>query len=139
MNLGQTEEIRIPAVLGSEKTARERAEAFAAGVGFGAERIEDIKTAVNEAALNAIEHGVSRDPSETILVQLASDREGMCITVSNKGRPFVSPGTRPDVRDKIEGKDRPRGWGLYLIKQFADDISVKHENGVTTIAMKFRL
>jgi serine/threonine-protein kinase RsbW len=139
MKSGQTEEVRIPAVLGSEKIVRERTGAFAVKAGFGAERIEDIKTAVGEAALNAIEHGLSRDPSGMVIIRLESDREGIRITVSNKGRPFVPPDAKPDIKDKIEGKDRPRGWGLFLIKQLADDVSVKHEDGVTTIAMKFCL
>jgi serine/threonine-protein kinase RsbW len=139
MNSGQTEEVRIPAVLGSEKIVRERAGAFAGVAGFGAERIEDIKTAVSEATLNAIEHGMSHDPSGMVIIRLESDREGMRITVSNKGRPFVAPDVKPDIKDKIEGRDRPRGWGLYLIKELADDVAIKNENGVTTITMNFLL
>jgi len=131
------EEFRIPAIPGSEKTARDRAGEFATGAGFVAGRIGDIKTAVSEAALNAIEHGVTGNASETVLIRLFRESDGVRITVSNRGRLFAIPIDKPDMKEKIEGRSRARGWGLYLIRELADRVSIEHEDGVTTISMKF--
>ena len=137
MNEATTDEFHIPAVPGSEKSARVRAAAFADETGFGAERVEDIKTAVSEAVLNAIEHGLSGNASETVLIRFFRGSDGVRVTVSSKGRMFRFPADKPNIQEKIEGRSRPRGWGLYLIRELADRVSVAEENGVTTISMEF--
>jgi len=50
-------ELHIPSVLGFERVAMETAASVAKKIGFTEDRIEDLKTAVSEACLNAIEHG----------------------------------------------------------------------------------
>ena len=139
MKSGLTDEVRIPVILGSEKIARERSASFAAAVGFGEDRIEDIKTAVSEASLNAIEHAAPGDPLDEVVVQFSGDQDGMQIAVMNKGVPFVPKAGKPDIKDKIEGNDRPRGWGLFLIRELADEVEFRNENNVTTVTMKFLL
>jgi serine/threonine-protein kinase RsbW len=132
-------QVRIPKTQGSEKIARDRAGLFAASVGFGAERIEDIKTAVSEASLNAIEHALTPDPSETILIEFEAGEGDMQVSVSSKGQPFVPSEVKPDIGRKLQGKDRPRGWGLFLIRQLADKVEFDSENDRTTVRMKFQL
>jgi serine/threonine-protein kinase RsbW len=56
-------ELHIPSVIGFEKVAMECAASVAKKMGFTEDRIEDLKTAVAEACLNAIEHGGHRCPS----------------------------------------------------------------------------
>ena len=53
----QTVEVSLPNELGYERIAMECSASFARIAGFVQERIEDLKTAVSEACLNAIEHG----------------------------------------------------------------------------------
>ena len=53
----------IPSVLGWERVAVDLAASVARQMGFPSERVEDIKTAVSEATLNAIEHGNRLDAS----------------------------------------------------------------------------
>ena len=50
-------EVRLPSRLGYEKVAMSTAAAVAKLMGFKPERVEDLKTAVAEACINAIEHG----------------------------------------------------------------------------------
>lgn len=133
------EEIQIRKALGSEKIARKRAGSIAAQIGFDPERIEDIKTAVGEATLNAIEHSSRLDPSGTVLVQIDSDRRAMQIAVSSKGRPYVLSDAKPDIAAKIDGRDRPRGWGLFLIRALSDEVEFNDNHDVTTVRMKFLL
>ncbi len=134
---GRTEETRIASVTGSEKIARDAAARFAAKLGFSAERIEDIKMAVNEACLNAVEHSGS-GPSEEILLRLAAEEGGLTIEVINKGVVPVIPNAAPNIKEKMEGRDRPRGWGVFLMKKLADEASFTSEHGITTVFLRFR-
>lgn len=133
------DEMLIPKKIGSEKSARERAGLLAASMGFPANRIEDIKTAVGEATLNAIEHASSQDSSDTVIVQFDSKGGELEVGVSSKGVPFIPSDIKPDIKAKIEGRDRPRGWGLFLIRALADTFEINNENEFTTVRMKFLL
>ena len=50
-------EVRLPSRLGFEKIAMGTAASMAKLMGFSEDRIQDLKTAVAEACINAIEHG----------------------------------------------------------------------------------
>ena len=52
-----TVEVRLPSQMGYEKVAMSTAASVAKLMGFPEDRIEDLKTAVAEACINAIEHG----------------------------------------------------------------------------------
>ncbi len=134
---GRTEEVRIPKILGSEKIARERAAMFAAAIGFDADRIEDIKTAVGEATLNALEHARTDDPSDAVMLTMDNSGEVLEVSIASKGQAFLSAGEKPDIKAKIEGMDRPRGWGLFLIRQLSDQVEFESDNIRTTVRMKF--
>jgi serine/threonine-protein kinase RsbW len=137
MQPGWTEEIRILPKAGREKEAMERAGSFAAAIGFQNDRIEDIRTSVSEACLNAIEHTEGR--SDTVLVRFLRDGAGMKITVANKGKPFSPVEGKPDIREKMEGRSRPRGWGVYLMRELSDEVEITHDQGVTTVTITYRL
>jgi serine/threonine-protein kinase RsbW len=139
MQPGWTEEIRIPMKMGSEKEAMDRASSFARAIGFGAERIEDIKTALSEACLNAIEHASAKDASDAVVATFLRDEHGMQVTVVNKGKSFSPAEGKPDIKAKIEGRDRVRGWGLFLMRELADEVDIKHEAGSTMLTLKFHL
>ena len=133
------EDLRIPKIPVSEMIARERAATFALAMGFGTDQIEDIKTAVSEASLNAIEHAKSDDSTDAVLIQFRVHPDSLGVSVSSKGMQFVPSETKPDIKDKIEGRDRPRGWGVYLIRKLADEVEFTNEYGVTTVRMRFLL
>jgi serine/threonine-protein kinase RsbW len=133
------DELRIPKTPDAEKVVRKRVQSLAASMGFLPEKIEDILTAVGEATLNAIEHSSRGDPTDTILIRFSSEPGAMEISVSSKGAPFVPSYVKPDIKAKIEGRDRPRGWGLFLIRQLADEVEYSSDNNVTTAKMKFLL
>jgi hypothetical protein len=64
MRSEQTLELRIPSVLGFEKLAMDFAADVAKMMNVPEERVEDLKTAVAEACVNAIEHGNKPTPDE---------------------------------------------------------------------------
>src|SRR5436305_8771455 len=55
-------ELSFPSELGYEKVARDAVAAFARRLGCDRERVEDLKTALGEACINAIEHGNGHAP-----------------------------------------------------------------------------
>ncbi|MGO4214149.1 ATP-binding protein, partial [Terriglobus sp. YAF25] len=57
MKNGSAVEVTLPSELGFEKVAMSTAASMAQLMGFSPDRIEDLKTAVAEACINAIEHG----------------------------------------------------------------------------------
>ena len=62
----QSVEITLPNQLGYERIAMASAATFAKMVGFSTERIEDLKTIVAEAAINAMQHGNKQRPDARV-------------------------------------------------------------------------
>lgn len=121
MSAGKELELHIPSSPGSEKVAMERAAEVAREMGFSEDRIEDLKTAVAEACLNAIEHGHLGDESVLVGVTLKVDDARLEVAVQDRGS---GPGDipKPDIASKMEGKNETRGWGVFLIEQLMDEV-----------------
>ena len=111
-------EIRIPSELGYEKMAMKLAGAVAQKMGFASDRIEDLKTAVAEACLNAMEHGNQLDASTQVLVLLNIDDDRLAIDVKDEGR-----GGAPPERFPEPGVNRKtlRHMGIYIIRNLVDE------------------
>jgi serine/threonine-protein kinase RsbW len=116
----KTVEMFLPSVLGYEKVARNAAAAVAEEMGFSDDRIEDLKTAVSEACMNAIEHGNQQQRTAQVTVLLTAQQEGLEVKVADEGvrtMPEVIPEPgRPD-----EGN---RGWGMFFIEQLMDEVEI---------------
>ena len=69
-------EVRLPSSLGFEKVAMGTAASMAKMMGFTEDRIQDLKTAVAEACINAIEHGNQMDASVPVGVILSMPHPG---------------------------------------------------------------
>ena len=115
-------EIHIPSELGYEKVAMEAAGATAKRMGFSSDRIQDLKTAVAEACLNAIEHGNKLDVSTKVGIVLTVQSASLEVNVTDEGKqPFphrpIEPG-RPEDH---------RGWGMFLIQNLMDEVQVSTE------------
>src|SRR5690349_3909596 len=103
-------EIFLPSTLGYEKVARSAAEAVAEEMGFSTDRIEDLKTAVAEACMNAIAHGNQEDKTTSVTVLLTAAPQRLEVKVADEGLTpmpdeFPTPG-RPDTDN--------RGWGMFF-------------------------
>jgi serine/threonine-protein kinase RsbW len=127
MQRNRTVELHIPSLLGWERTAMEVAASVAKLMGFPAERVEDIKTAVSEATLNAIEHGgADADASRRILIVFTPEGDTLGIDVRDGSpTPFGASerlGTPPSLEDQLAGRVPTRGWGTFLIKSLVDEV-----------------
>ena len=112
----------IPSRLGAEKKAMEEASKVAREMGFSEDRIEDLKTAVSEACVNAIEHGNQLRESTTVGVTLSTDESTLTISVHDNGTGAGKFPT-PDMDAKILRKEPSRGWGVFLIHNLMDKVS----------------
>ena len=70
-----TVEVKLPSRMGFEKVAMSTASAVARLMGFRDDRIEDLKTAVAEACINAIEHGNRLNEQLSIGVVLSAGED----------------------------------------------------------------
>jgi serine/threonine-protein kinase RsbW len=100
-------EVRLPSRMGFEKVAMSTAAAVAKLMGFREDRIEDLKTAVAEACINAIEHGNRLNEKLSVGVILSAGADGLEVKVI-------------DDR-KMHGEEDPRGMGMFLIQALVDE------------------
>ncbi len=129
-------QLQIPAQCGYEKLVMDAAAALAEWAGFSPGRIADLRTAVSEACLNAIEHGNRLQPGENVEVVMKPDDTGLLIQISDRGAGFAAGSQpAPDLAKKITGAEAPRGMGLFLIEQLADQVehTLSPHGHVTTL------
>lgn len=115
-------ELHLPSVLGCEKVAMDFAAAVARTMDFPADRVEDLKTAVSEACLNAIEHGNKLDASMKVGISLTVAGSSLQVAVQDEGKGIGQVAT-PSIESQIEGKANSAGWGIYLIKSLMDEVT----------------
>ena len=118
----QTIEVDLPSKIGYERIAMQCSASFAKMVGFVPERIEDLKTVVSEACLNAMEHGNKEDPNARVTVKMNFKNNSITVFVKDEGTGVQKFPGDPDIRKKIEKLETPRGLGIFLIKQLADQV-----------------
>jgi len=115
-------EIVMDNKLGYERVAMACAAAFAKMMGFSDERIEDLKTVVAEAAINAIQHGNKDRPDEKVAISMNFKDGALHIAVADHGGGIKDLPPKPDIDRIIEKLDPPTGFGTFLIKQLADEV-----------------
>jgi serine/threonine-protein kinase RsbW len=120
-----TIEVNLPNKLGYERIAMACSATFAKIVGFLPERIEDLKTAVSEACLNAMEHGNLNHPDKRVLITMDYKDHIFRVSVMDQGEGMGNSSEmyeEPDIDKKIENLQTPRGLGMFLIKQLVDQV-----------------
>lgn len=132
-------DMKFDGLRGAERQAVRQAALFAASCGFSEERIADIKTAVEEACLNAIEHAIPSSSDRSIYAHCFFSENVLSIEIQSGGKPFVIPDEKPDIGAKVGGREPSRGWGLYLIRRLADSVNFDATLDRASVRMKFIL
>jgi serine/threonine-protein kinase RsbW len=114
-------EVRLPSRLGYEKVAMSTAASVAKLMGFREDRIEDLKTAVAEACINAIEHGNRLNEGLSVGVVLSAGEDSLEVKVIDDGKGLKGLPPKPDIDKKIHGEEDPRGMGMFLIQALVDE------------------
>jgi serine/threonine-protein kinase RsbW len=127
-------EMVIPMGSDTELIAAHTVEQIARRLDFLPEAINQIKTALIEACINAAEHSLSPDRKIYQRFRLESDK--LVVTVSSRGIIVPSPpmaGTNGnDAREENNGR---RGWGLKLIRTLMDEVEFERVDDGTRLRM----
>lgn len=124
--IDHTTKLQIPASTGYEKIAMDAAAALAGELGFSDERIADIRTAVSEACLNAMEHGNKLNANTSVEVLLNAAPENLTIQILDSGSGFPPEAVQvPQIDLRIQGQEKSRGLGRFLIEQLVDHVDYK--------------
>jgi serine/threonine-protein kinase RsbW len=133
-------EIVLDNELGYERVAMACAASFAKMMGFSDERIEDLKTMVAEAAINAIQHGNKNRPDAKVAISMNLRDGTLHIAVADNGGGIQDLPPKPDIGRIIEKLDPPTGFGTFLIKQLADEVEFNEmTDGGHIVKMAIRL
>ena len=125
--------------LGYERVAMACSASFAQIIGLRPERIEDLKTIVSEAAINAMEHGNKGRPDARVTVSMDCQGDTLIVAVTDEGNGIKEHPPKPDIEKIIEDLESPVGFGLFLIKQLADKVEFNESSDgghVVKIAIK---
>lgn len=117
--------VSLPNKLGYERIAMECSASYARMVGFLPERIEDLKTAVSEACVNAMEHGNKKHPDSRVIINLNYRDHVFTVSVMDEGKgiqKLPKDIENPDIEKKINSLQAPGGLGIFLIKQLVDQV-----------------
>jgi serine phosphatase RsbU (regulator of sigma subunit)/anti-sigma regulatory factor (Ser/Thr protein kinase) len=135
-------DLEIPGAIGNERMAMDRVAEAVAPLDLAPDRLERLKTAVSEAAMNAIEHGSQGRPEVPIRVHVTTTDESLRVRIADLGLGGAIPlGTSevPDLEAKLAGEQTPRGWGLFLIEQMVDEMGVEQTDEGQAVVLTLHL
>jgi len=137
---GVVADFEVVSAPGNEREATRRVAEALAPYALAPARLDALKTATAEATMNAMEHGNSFDPALGVqILVLASDAEvTVRITDQGTGRELPEVET-PDIDAKLDGRQSPRGWGLFLIERLVDEVRQLSDGTHHTLELVMRL
>lgn len=121
-------EIVVPMGDDTEMIAAHAVEDIAKRHNFPAKTINQIKTALVEACINATEHSLS--PDRRIYQKFAVDEEKITITVANRGIRLLDKTVR-----EVTPHEGRRGWGFRLLKGLMDEVKIEQSDDGTRVTM----
>ena len=134
------DEFELPSAPGNEREASARVERAVAEIGLESARLERLKTAVAEATMNAMEHGNEYQADRPVSIRVLHSGDRLRVRVTDHGDAGeVVPAEAPDLEAKLEGRQKPRGWGLFLIEKMVDETRVTSDDEGHTLELGLRL
>jgi len=129
--------LALPMVPEMEIEASKTAMAIAESMRMSPDRIDEVRMAVVEACINALEHSHASAKEVFVTFEVLGERdpETLRITVRDTGVGF-SPGEieEPSIQEKLKSA-RKRGWGLKIIRGLMDDVEILSGTEGTTVVM----
>ena len=121
-------EMIVPMGEDTELIAAQTVEEIARRHHFAPRAINQIKTALVEACINASEHSLS--PDRKIYQKFAVEDDKIIITISNRGLRLADKNAQ-----EITPTEGRRGWGLNLMRNLMDDVKIEQVDDGTRISM----
>ncbi|MEA2629961.1 MAG: phosphoserine phosphatase RsbU/P [Chloroflexota bacterium] len=127
----------IPGEEGNERLAMDRVAAAIADLGLPPGRLERLKTAVSEATMNAIEYGSQGRPEIPVDIVVETTTDAIVVRITDHALSGAVPtdAEAPDIERKLAGEQKPRGWGLFLIKNMVDSMDVTSDGPTQTLTL----
>lgn len=129
--------LALPMVPDMEIEASKTATAIAESMRMSPDRIDEVRMAVVEACINALEHSRSAGREIFVTFEVIGDKdpEKLRITVRDSGVGF-SPDEieEPSIQEKLKSS-RKRGWGLKIIRGLMDEVEIHSGSEGTTVVM----
>ena len=121
-------EIIVPMGEDTELIAANTIEEIARRHQFEPKAINQIKTALVEACINATEHSLS--PDRKIYQKFTVEADKIVITISNRGLRLMDKKV-----EEIKPETGRRGWGLKLMRSLMDEVKIERVDDGTKISM----
>jgi anti-sigma regulatory factor (Ser/Thr protein kinase) len=136
----QLTEFDVPSAEGNERLALTTVSAVVAPLGLTDARLERLETAVGEATMNAMEHGNGYRADQPVTVRVLRGSGQVRVQITDQGGVSTyRESETPDIEAKLAGLQRPRGWGLFLIKNMVDEAHEMSDGKVHTLEMVMHL
>jgi serine/threonine-protein kinase RsbW len=119
----------VPMGEDNELVAANTVEQIARRLNFQPEAINQIKTAIVEACINAAEHSFS--PDRKIYQRFRVESDKLTITIASRG---VTPANISAAAADETTRER-RGWGLKLIRTLMDEVEFEQVDEGTSLRM----
>lgn len=133
MHDGNRRRITIPREPYAELAAVPLIDLLGERVGFSRDTLAEIKLAVVEACLNALEYGEGAVEVEVVAHEDWPAR--LEITVTDHGGGFDAREVpQPDLQTKLFAA-RKRGWGIELMRQLMDEVDFNSAPGLTRVRL----
>ena len=129
--------LALPMVPDMEIEASRTATAIAESMRMSPDRIDEVRMAVVEACINALEHSRATDSEIFVTFEVIGDKdpEKLRITVRDSGVGFSPDEVEEPVIEKKIKDHRKRGWGLKIIHGLMDEVEIHSGAEGTTVVM----
>jgi serine phosphatase RsbU (regulator of sigma subunit)/anti-sigma regulatory factor (Ser/Thr protein kinase) len=128
----------LPSEPGGERSAAERVAEMVKESWLTDDQAERLKTAVAEASMNAMEHGNEYRDDLPVDVEVSIWPDRLVVRITDLGGGDGAEHEEPDLEAKLEGRQTPRGWGMFLIRNMVDELNVTTEEGQHTVELVLR-
>jgi serine/threonine-protein kinase RsbW len=104
------------------------------GEGFLPKEVFAMRLSLDEALVNALEHGHQGDPNKRVRVRYRVTAEDALVEVEDEG-PGFDPASVPDPLS-AEGRQRPSGRGLLLMRHFLSSVRHNERGNAVTLCQR---
>ena len=128
-------EVILPNQIGYERIAMASSASFAKMFGFSRARIEDLKTVVSEAAVNAMQHGNKGRPDARVTIRMNLENDTIYVTVMDDGEGIKKISPKPDCRIQMINNSVNIGLGI----DFLDALAIIRHGDINRIVLEIHL
>ncbi|WP_066367663.1 ATP-binding protein [Herbidospora mongoliensis] len=109
---------------------RDRVGSYASGAGLSTQRAQDLELAVSEAAANVLEHGGGHGT-----LSIWADELDLTVEIADTAGRLAPHHAYPQP----PSTQAPRGFGLWLMGQVCDEISIDQQPGGSRLRLRMAL